>query len=376
MVSNSSLKVWVMTNEFHPNIVGGLGIVATRLSKMLSNAGVKVKVICSGSSGKLVKSKAGGNMHIVRLPKNVQHFNHSTRAFKASAVLRAAVGASWGKPDLIHVHSVDFADAAAAARNKFRAPVVYTVHSNVSGGPQSKSGKNQAKLIRGATRIVVPSRWQAIATRKRYGGSQGRFVVIPHGVNAVSMQTRGAPEHLLYVGRIIPSKGIKSLIKAIALLSHSRKNVRLTVVGSGKKSYMNHLRTFAKQLGVSERIRWMGSRPNEAILRMYPSYGAVIVPSETESFCLVALEAMASGVPLVSTLSGGLKEFVNNRNAHVISSVNGPTIARAIAAMWNNKKMTKKRLIYAKATASRYRWHEIAQRYRSMFLGLKRVRTT
>ncbi|CAH1203816.1 Glycogen synthase [Paenibacillus plantiphilus] len=375
MASNSSLKVWVMTNEFQPNIVGGLGIVATQLSRVLSSAGVKVKVLCTSKSGKLVVSKPGVNMRIVRLPKNKHYFRQSARAFKANAVLRAAGASGSGKPDLIHVHSTEFADAAAAAKNKFRIPIVYTCHSNASEGIRSMPGKNQAKLIRLARRIVVPSRWQAGATRRSYGGVKGRFVVIPHGVNAVSRLTSGNPKHLLFVGRLIPSKGIKPLIKAVALLSSSHKNVRLTVVGSGSKSYRNHLRAFAKQLGVSGRIRWMGNRPHNAIQRMYASYGAVIVPSKKESFCLVALEAMANGVPLVSTLSGGLKEFVNNRNAQIIRSVNGASIARAIAAMWVNKKNTKKRRLHAKATAARYRWPKIAQRYKSLFLGLKKART-
>lgn len=375
MVNNGSLKAWVMTNEFHPTIVGGLGIAATHLSKMLGKNGVKVKVLCSGSSGKLVVSKPGRNMHIVRIPKKKVHFGHSARAFKANAVLRAAAAAGLGKPDLIHVHSTEFAHAAAAAGNKYRVPIVYTCHSNASEGIRSPHGKNQAQLIRSARRIVVPSRWQAKATSRLYGGVRGRIVVIPHGVNTVSRHTRGIPEHLLFVGRLIPSKGIKPLIKAVALLSRSRKNVRLTVVGSGKKRYIHHLRTFAKQLGVSWRIRWMGSRPHQAIQRMYASYGAVIVPSEKESFCLVALEAMANGVPLVSTLSGGLKEFVNNRNAQIIRSVDGESIARAIAAAWGNKGATRRRRLHAKAVASRYRWQEIALRYKSLFISLKRTRT-
>ncbi|WP_135556741.1 glycosyltransferase family 4 protein [Paenibacillus cymbidii] len=375
MGSDNSLKVWVMTNEFQPNIVGGLGIVATYLSQMLSKTGVKIKVLCSGSSGKLVVSKPGGNMHIVRIPKKAPPFRHSARAFKANAVLRAAAAAGLGKPDLIHIHSTEFADAAAAAGNKFRVAIVYTCHSNVSAGIRSPHGKNQARLIRQARRIVVPSRWQAAATSRLYGGVRGRIAVIPHGVNAVSRHTGGTPEHLLFVGRLIPSKGIKPLIKAVAILSRSRKNVRLTVVGSGSDRYMNHLRSFAKQLGVSERIRWTGSRPHHAIQRMYASYGAVIVPSGKESFCLVALEAMANGVPLVSTLSGGLREFVNNRNAQVIRSVNGESIARAIAAAWGNKEATKRRRLYAKAVAARYRWRKVALRYKSLFFDLKKART-
>ncbi|MBO9605190.1 MAG: glycosyltransferase family 4 protein [Paenibacillaceae bacterium] len=375
MVSNNSLKVWVMTNEFQPNIVGGLGIVATHLSKMLSRTGVKVKVLCSGRSGKLVVTKPGVNMHIVRIPKKEHHFRNTARAFKANAILRAAAAAGLGKPDLIHVHSTEFADAAAAAGNKFRVPIVYTCHSNVSAGMRSPHGKNQARLIRQAKRIVVPSRWQAAATSRLYGGVRGRIVVIPHGVNVVSRHSAGTPRHLLFVGRLIPSKGIKPLIKAVAILSRSRKNVRLTVVGSGQKRYIAHLRAFAKRLGVSRRIRWTGSRPHHAIQRMYSSYGAVIVPSEKESFCLVALEAMANGVPLVSTLSGGLKEFVNKRNAHIIHAVNGKSIARAIAAAWGNKKAAKRRRLHAKTVAAGYSWRKVARRYKSLFFGLRKART-
>jgi len=83
---------------------------------------------------------------------------------------------------------------------------------------------------------------------------------------------------------------------------------------------------------VANRIRWVRKKPYAAVQRMYASYGAVIIPSKTESFCLVALEAMANGVPLISTLSGGLKEFVNKRNAQIIRSVDRASIAKAIKA--------------------------------------------
>lgn len=363
-----------MTNEFEPNIIGGLGIVATRLTRMLSKTGVHVNVLCSGKTNRLLLSKEKG-LRTARLPKKAPYFHHSARSYKAKAVLRTASAAGFGRPDLIHVHSTEFAKAAAEAGSKFRVPIIYTCHSIASNGGHSKHGRNQAKLIRHAKRIVVPSRWQAKATRRTYRGASGRIVVIPHGVKSVSRFTNGASNQLLFVGRLIPLKGIKPLIQAVALLSRSRKNVVLTVAGSGNKRYTNHLRAYAKRLGVSGRIRWLGSRSHVAIHRMYASYGAVIVPSERESFCLVALEAMANGVPLVSTLSGGLKEFVNSRNAHIIHSVRGASIARAVKHMWNNKEGTKKRAIRAKATAARYRWREIAQRYRALFRGIKRAGT-
>jgi glycosyltransferase involved in cell wall biosynthesis len=370
MKSKPKLKVWVMTNEFHPEIVGGLGIAATNLTEMLSKAGVEVTVLCSSNSKKRVVSK--GKLRIVRVPKDLHHYSYSNRAFKANPVLRAITAESFGRPDLVHVHSTDFATAATAAGTLYRIPVVYTCHSIGSQGTASASKKNQTKLIRTVRRIVVPSKWQASEIKRLYPGTHGKIVVIPHGVTTVAKKTSGSSSRILYVGRLIPSKGVGSLIRAIALISKTHKNVHLTIVGSGSVRYQKHLRTLAKQLGIAERIRWLKHSPYYEVQRMYPNYGAVIVPSKSESFCLVALEAMANNAPLVSTLSGGLKEFVNTNNAQVIQSVNSAAIARAIKEMKKNPAKTKQRLINARATAARYRWPAIARRYKSMFISLRR----
>lgn len=363
-----------MTNEFHPNIIGGLGVAATHLAKALSNAGLEVTVLCSGDSGAPALMNPGGMQRILRLPKASYYFSRPSQSFKPGAVLRSAAANQCSKPDLIHVHSTEFAAVAAAAGSLYRVPIVYTCHSMVLAGARSPAGQNQAKLIRIASRITVPSKWQAAEIIRLYPGSHTKITVIPHGVNFVSRQANITPAKLLYVGRLIPSKGIEPLIKAIALLSRNRKEVSLTIVGSGKAQYVNHLYTVARNIGIANRIHWMKKSSNDAVQRMYPSYGAVIVPSRKESFCLVALEAMASGVPLVSTLSGGLKEFVSPRNAQVIASLDSSAIARAIAAMWNNPARTKQRVNAAQRTAARYRWPAIALRYQSLFMNLKKGR--
>ncbi|OME80210.1 glycosyl transferase family 1 [Paenibacillus sp. FSL A5-0031] len=373
MKSRRKLKVWVMTNEFHPNIVGGLGIVATSLTKMLSKIDVEVMVLCSSGFKQLSFSKPDGRLRIIRIPKNSRYYSHYSRAFKASTVLRAAVAMGFGKPDLIHVHSTDFAAVASAAGSLYRIPIIYTCHSLASKGITSSSGKNQAKLFLTAKRIVVPSRWQANEIKRLNTRKQGRITIIPHGVKSKSRQTKGSPTNLLYVGRLLPSKGINPLIKAVALLYQNHKNVSLTIVGSGSVAYQSSLHALAKRHGIAGRIRWIKKKPNEAVQRMYATYGAVIVPSKKESFCLVALEAMANGVPLVSTLSGGLKEFVNTRNAQVIHSVDSSTIAGAIAALWKNPAKKKQRLTNAHSTAARYKWPTIARRYKSLFMNLRKV---
>lgn len=375
MESRKRLKVWVLSSEFHPIISGGLGIVATHLSKMLSKIDVEVLVISASDSNKITYSKSGNRLRIIRIPKDSHHYNRSTRAFKSSSVLRAAAAISSGKPGLIHVHSTEFATVALAARSLYQVPIVYTCHSMASKGFTSMSGKNQANLFRAARRIVVPSQWQAGEIKKLYPVRRSIISVIPHGVNSKSRKTKGSLNKLLYIGRLIPSKGITPLIKAISLLSRNNKKVSLTIVGNGKPRYQNSLRALSRHLGITKRIHWVKQSPNAVIQRMYTSYGAVIVPSKRESFCLVALEAMANGVPLVSTRSGGLREFVNSRNTQIIPSVDSASIARAITAVWKNPTQTRKRMIHARSTAARYKWPTIARQYKSLFKKLRRVKS-
>jgi glycogen(starch) synthase len=118
-----------------------------------------------------------------------------------------------------------------------------------------------------------------------------------------------------------------------------------SVIGKGLPHYQKHLRDLARKLGIQSRIRWLGFLPHRQVQRLYASHGAVIVPSKQESFCLVALEAMANGIPLVCTRAGGLKEFVHHGNAQIIRSVNGKAIERAVQAMWRNPKRTRQRII-------------------------------
>jgi len=374
MRDRQPLKLWVMTNEYHPDIIGGLGIVATQLTRSLVRAGASATVIVTGSSSRLVVSKAGRGLQIVRLPNSPRYYHGASGTYRASAVLEAAAKAGAVVPDIIHVHSTEFAAAAAEAGRKYDVPIVYTCHSISSAGLRSREGRRQTRLIRTAARIAAPSWWQAGQIGGRYPGARTRIAVIPNGVQRVSGKVRGPSPRLLYAGRIIPSKGIEELIRAVGRLSRQSRDVRLTVIGDGPPVYHRRMRILARRLGIAGRIRWLRHQSHAALQRRFAAYGAVIVPSRQESFCLVALEAMARSVPLVSTISGGLQEFVNSRNAEVIRSIDEAEIARAVAAMRDRPDQTRQRSVRARMTASRYLWPVIARRYSSLFASLRKRR--
>src|SRR6185312_2056230 len=125
-------------------------------------------------------------------------------------------------------------------------------------------------------------------------------------------------------GRVVPSKGIEELLQAVARLSNYYPTISLDVIGTGSANYMSKLQALTQ---------WLGYKGHSSLLRMYSQYGAVVMPSKQESFGLVALEALANGIPLVSSRSGGLAEFVDSNVAEVIPHIAASDIAHAIENM-------------------------------------------
>jgi len=380
MGGNRSTYVWALTTEFSPFIVGGLGTVATELSKAMSNKNVKITV-WSKSASRRVAFARQSSVEIIRIPKTKRYYDHASGSYKPGSLLSAAPKAASRKPDVIHVHSLEYAKVALACKKKYGAPIIYTCHSLVlSEKTNSRSSvrrkKIQRTLILSADRIVVPSKWLRNQIVKHFASASSKTTVIPHGVEMSSRITKTPMYELLYVGRLISSKGVAPLVEAVGLLSRKHKKLRLTLVGTGSQRYRKKLFSIARRKGFASKIRFLGFIPPHKIKKTYASLGIVVVPSKQgESFCLVALEAMANGNPLVSTLAGGLRDFVNHRNAEIISKVTGGSIAKAINNVWTDPGKTNRRIHMARSIAKRYSWPNAAKRYIGLFNNLQPSKT-
>jgi glycogen(starch) synthase len=112
---------------------------------------------------------------------------------------------------------------------------------------------------------------------------------------------------LLYVGRIDDRKGIDTAIEALQALPHAR----LTVVGRGDRRHLDELHALAHRLGVAERVRFVDAVDRRLLARHYHDADVVVFPARwAEPFGLVPIEAMACGVPVVATGTGGSAEFL------------------------------------------------------------------
>lgn len=376
-------RLLILTYEYEPYIVGGLGTAVTNLTKEYVRKGVQSTVL-SHSTKSVPEQSQTKRLRIVRLPQNSTFYSSTHRQYKVAPYVNWSKERRDQKPDCIHIHSPQFIHIAKYYQKKFRIPIIYTCHSLVAlemGIKQAKKLKaiqQQKQLLRMANIIVVPSHWELEILSKLYPFCASKTVLISHGVTKRKLIRRGSSNSLLFIGRLDPIKGIGHLLEAIAILIHAGYRFRLDLVGKGSQQYVSLLKTKVKKLGITSHVRWMGYRSQVEIQRMYSSYGAVIMPSLHESFGLVALEALASGIPLVSTRAGGLAEFVSSNVAETIPRANGMAIAKAIIAMRGNQQLTNKRVIAGRKLAAKYQWSNVAEQYLELCKKLvqKRKMTT
>lgn len=369
------MRVWVLTTEYKPNIVGGLGVVATDLAEAMKLQGVDVSVVSMCHKAEVTTS-VRNSVGIIRFPDRHPYYAQRIRLYRGGSIMSRISLSSLRKPNVIHVHSVQFTEVAQVYKRLWNVPVVYTCHSLVllDGPSRLKTimATRQEMLLRMADRVVVPSHWLKQKVDALYPTCRGKIKVIPNGVRSSHNVQRGSKYKLLYVGRLMAVKGVEELLYALALLVKSHPRVRLDFAGTCSPTYMQRLRHLTYVLKIQRHVRWLGFLPSHRVSQLYSTHGCLIVPSYQESFGLTALESLAAGLPLIATQSGGLGEFVSRNVACVIRRPNAAQIAHAVRSVWLNPHETAARVRHGRRLAGRLNWGHAATQYRGLFQQLLR----
>lgn len=365
------MSIWVFTTEFPPYILGGLGVVAVSLYQALDHAGDSLTLVTQVPTG----TEPTARPSIVRIPRVPPYYRPTEEQFDPNTVVPWLRPLS-PSPTVLHVHSVSFQRVVSATRALWPVPLVYTCHSlmvDETPAPAPEVLAGQEALLKMSDMIVVPSRWLRDRLLATYPWCSSKVEVIPNGVRLPSTVWSGAPlgdPRLLFVGRAIRGKGIEDLLHALSLLPA----VRLDLIGTGGADYLAHLKALASSLHVADRISWLGALPHDTVPTLYPRYRAVVVPSHQESFGMVALEALAASIPLISTTAGGLAEFVSDEVAEVVPVGNPALLAEAVRRLIREPGLAEERARRGRALAAEYAWPAVAGRYQALFerLGASR----
>lgn len=230
----------------------------------------------------------------------------------------------FGKPDLIHAHAVYPGGAAAVSLGcKYGVPVGVTEHLGPFPPPTLclPGGQMMPLLIdtfAAVSRCSAVS--QALADRINELGLAQEIAVLPNflpdnfGSNRSSVPKLNDGFSFLSVGGPSIAKGTDVLLKA---LSHMESNVTLSIVGHSPE--LPIFQQMAADLGLAGRVRWLGAVSRDKMPEQYSVCDAFVLPSQSETFGISLIEALAFGKPIIATRCGGPEDIVTKGNGLLVA---------------------------------------------------------
>ena len=219
-----------------------------------------------------------------------------------------------------------------------------------------------------------------------YGADPARIDVVPPGVDRALFSVgsrRGARAALglgdepvlLFVGRIQPLKGVDVAVETLAGLGPGHRDARLLVVGGASgpdgERELGRLDDAVRRHGLGERVRLVPPQPHHLLSTYYRAADVCLVPSRSESFGLVALEAAACGVPVVAADVGGLRTLVDHGgNGFRISGRDPARYTEAVLSILDDRSLAASMARRGADMAGQYSWTSTAGRLRRIFEDL------
>jgi D-inositol-3-phosphate glycosyltransferase len=298
-----------------------------------------------------------------------------------------------GKPTAIHANYWLSGVAGHRLKHECNIPLITTFHTLArvkgAGGDPEPSHREAAEVaIMGCSDLLcVSSPAERAEVQHFYGTPAGKVAIVSPGVErayfspgdrscaraAVGLHDRPT---LLFVGRIQPLKGVELAVETLHALD--RPDVQLVLLGGASGPAGQHeverVRRRVDELGVGNRVRFEPPAPHYLLSSWYRAADVVLVPSRSESFGLVALEAAACGAPVVAAAVGGLRSLViHGETGFLVENRDGAAYAHHVAALLDDPTLAARMSHAADAMADRYTWTAAAQRLTANLETLSRV---
>jgi D-inositol-3-phosphate glycosyltransferase len=370
---------------------GGMNVYVRELVSALAHAGLDCttytrawqeglpEVVNVEPNHRVVHIPAGS----FELPKNellsvVDEFTENVRAHIVAS----------GGVDVLHANYWLSGLSAHQLKHELDLPLVTTFHTlarvKAQGGDFESDirEKSESDIIGCADAICVSCTEEERQFIDLYGNPPGTLEIVAPGVEHAFFapgEKRGARHALgiafdvpvlLFVGRIQPLKGLDVAVQALAQLQ--AKNAQLIVVGGASGSDGNDelekVMQLARGLGVHNNIRFVEPQAHHMLSTYYRAADVVVVPSRSESFGLVALEAAACGIPVVASAVGGLLTIIDNGETGYLVPHRDPALfAEHIDELLAHPTMAHAMGAKAAAKARDYTWSFAAARLRRVY---------
>ncbi len=300
------MRVAHVYKDFCPPVRGGIERYVADVANAVAARGITVEVHVSGVRSSRTDHLASG--------VEVHRHRETARLLSSPITGGLALAASRLDADIVHLHMPNPVGEVGALLNRQARALVATFHAPVVRQRflEPVYGPLRERVLGRCRNILVSS--SQMATARELAGSD-TVRVLPFGVSPSvtssserSYRSDSAALRLLFVGRLVYYKGLDVLLHAVA---RSRDRSRLTIVGEGP--LRAEVEGLVNSLGLQDRVELLGAVDDAVLLDLYRSHDVFVMPSSSraETFGMAMCEAMAAGLPAVSTSVGTGTDWVN-----------------------------------------------------------------
>lgn len=350
------MRIAILVNLFPPKWLAGTEIATYYIAEHLAQCGHEVHVITSLDEG-LPEETFEKGFHIHRSPRiRTRYIGGLIFWIDIIRTLQKI------KPDIVNAQSLYIAIPALVSKKILEIPYVVWGRGSDIYIPDRFIKLISKSVIKNADSVLALTQEMKRVMQVIYDRD---IAVVPNGIDLKAymagppaLEEESHKKRILFVGRLHPVKGVQYLLQAMMIVHVEMPDAKLTLVGDGEER--EYLENLTDSLGIRECVEFVGRIPHERIPDYMHRADVFVLPSLSESFGLVNLEAMACGLPVVATRVGGIPDIIENGvNGYLIDPMNHEQIAEAVLKLLQDEASRKELSDNNRKEAEKYRWNTV-----------------
>ena len=369
--------------------VGGMNLYILTLSHEMNKLGVEVDIFArwhDPDEPEIIKINERTRLIHIHAgePRDTSKMNIYNYLPEFQANLLAFMQKDGAKYDILRSHYWTSALVTEKIKKQLGIPNVVTFHTlgevkNRALGAEEEPElriRSEKEIIKTADCIVTSTQEGKSNLINLYGCSPEKIKVIPPGVDLDvfhpfdrekarrELALNDFRRVLLFAGRLQPFKGLDLLLHAMTYLPNHGMTQLLVVGGNaGKTDEFAKLNSLVNELGISNTVAFVGAVEHEKMPTFYNAADICVIPSYHESFGLVAVEALASGTPVIASRVGGLATIVKDGETGYLFEERSPEIlATYLCLLMSENEIRNSMADAARPSVMKYSWSSTARR--------------
>ena len=354
-MEGSKMKVVILVSFFPPEALAGTEIATYNIARHLAEKGYEIHIITSLNS-ELPQYNFEQGFFVHRISyRNIRFLGLPSYWLKIFLKVKKI------NPDVVHSQDVIMGIPGLIIKKLMRKPYLVWARGQDIYQPEPLFKYIFKVVIMNADFVVALTKNMMDVIQKNY--DRRDVIVISNGIDLEKFRNipkiiKRENKCVIYVGRFRSVKGLTYLIQAMKIINNHDSSIRLVLIGKGPEEAK--LKNLVKELNLDEYIEFKGQIPNENIPGYLADSDVFVLPSLSEGFPNVVLEAMASGLPIVATRVTGLSEIIlDGINGLLVEPGNSKEIARKILFILSNDDFREKIIENNKLKALDYSWENV-----------------